>query len=143
MREQVRWWLLAAKRDLERAEVSLSLGDKAAATFWAQQAAEKALKALLLYFRGGFPKTHNIKRLLDELGLDLGLSSEELEDAYELTQYYHISRYPDIVEGLPDEAISLRSARRAVEAARRIVERAERTLEEASQGDRRLGQETG
>ncbi len=134
MREQVRWWLQAARRDLERAELSLRHGDRAGAAFWAQQAAEKALKALLLHFKGGFPKTHNIRRLFTELGSNLGLGEEELEDAYELTQYYHLACYPDIVEGLPDEAISWRSARRAVEAARRVVEAAEAALEEAARG---------
>ncbi|MCE4625232.1 MAG: HEPN domain-containing protein [Desulfurococcales archaeon] len=128
MREQVRWWLRAAQRDLERAERSLQDDDRAAATFWAQQAAEKALKALLLHYRGYYPKTHSIRRLLEELGIDLGLSVEELEDAYELTQYYHLSRYPDIVEGLPDEAISRRTARKAVETARKIVARAAEAL---------------
>ena len=130
MREQVKWWLLAAKRDLERAELSLEHGDRAGAAFWAQQAAEKALKALLLHVKGTFPKTHNIKRLFLELGSNLGLSEAELEDAYELTQYYHLARYPDIVEGLPDEIISTRTARRAVEAARRVVRAAEKALEE-------------
>ncbi|MCE4603644.1 MAG: HEPN domain-containing protein [Aeropyrum sp.] len=106
-------------------------GDRAGAAFWSQQAAEKALKALLLFFKGEFPKTHNIKRLFAELDSNIGLSEDELEDAYELTQYYHLARYPDIVEGLPDEAISWRSARRAVETARRVIRAAEAALEEA------------
>ncbi len=43
--------------------------------------------------------------------------------------------YPGgIMEGLLDEAISWRSARRAVEAARRVVEAAEAALEEAAGG---------
>ena len=58
----------------------------------------------------------------------------ELEEAYELTQYYYVARYPDIVEGLPDEVISGRTAERAVAAARRVVEAAERAVEEASRG---------
>jgi len=131
-REEVFWWLRAARRDLERAERSLSEDDRAAAAFWAQQAAEKALKALLIAFKGGFPKTHSIRRLFDELGSDLGLSEEELWSAYELAQFYSLSRYPDIVEGLPDEAISHGTAERAVRTARRVVEAAERALEEAS-----------
>ncbi len=56
------------------------------------------------------------------------------EDAYGLTQCYHLARYPDMVEWLPDEAISWRSARRAVEAARRVIEAAEAALEEAARG---------
>ena len=132
MREQAVWWLRVAKRDLERAEHSLREEDRSAAVFWAQQAAEKALKAVLLAYRGFFPKTHSIRRLFEELGSNLGLGEEELEEAYELTQYYFVSRYPDIVEGLPDEAISRRTAERAVAIARRVVEAAERALEKAS-----------
>ncbi|MEB2836838.1 MAG: HEPN domain-containing protein [Desulfurococcales archaeon] len=64
--------------------------------------------------------------------MDLGLSEEELEDAYELTQYYYLPRYPDVVEGLPDEAISRRTAERAVAIAGRIVERAREALEGAA-----------
>ena len=130
MREQARWWILSAKRDLERARHSLEIGDRVGAVFWSQQAAEKALKGLLLHFKGGFPKTHSIRRLFEELGYNLGLSEEELEEAYELTQYYHLSRYPDIVEGVPDEAISRKSAGEAVAIASRIVEASERAVEE-------------
>ncbi|AEM38336.1 HEPN domain protein [Pyrolobus fumarii 1A] len=139
VREQVLWWLRLARRDLERAERSLREGDRAAAVFWAQQAAEKALKAVLLALKGYFPKTHSIRRLFEELGSNLGLGREELEDAYELTQYYYVARYPDVVEGLPDEVISGRTAERAVAAARRVVEAAERAVEEASRGDTQVG----
>lgn len=134
VREQVWWWMKAAERDLERARTSLSLDDRAAAVFWAQQAAEKALKSLHLALRGDIPKVHSIRRLIEDLGLDLGLSEEELEEAYELTQYYYLSRYPDVVEGVPDEAISRRTAERAVQAAGRVVRAAEKVLEEAHRG---------
>ncbi|MEB3757254.1 MAG: HEPN domain-containing protein [Desulfurococcales archaeon] len=130
MREHARWWILSAKRDLERARHSLEISDRVGAVFWSQQAAEKALRGLLLHFKGGFPKTHSIRRFFEELGYNLGLSEEELEAAYELTQYYHLSRYPDIVEGVPDEAISRKSAGEAVAIASRIVEESERAVEE-------------
>jgi len=138
LREEVFWWLRAARRDLERAERSLSWDDRAAA-FWAQQAAEKALKAVLLAFKGGFPRTHSIRRLFEELGSGLGLGEEELWSAYELAQFYSLSRCPDIVEGLPDEAISRGTAERAVRAARRVVEAAERAVEEASREGEGVG----
>ncbi len=140
VREQAFWWMSSARRDLERAYRSLREDDRAAAVFWAQQAAEKALKALLIAVKGWFPKTHNIRRLMEELGLDLGLGDKELEAAYELTQYYHLARYPDLVEGLPDEVISRETSERAVEAARRLVERAEEALERISRGGRGMGQ---
>ncbi len=64
------------------------------------------------------------------LGDSLGLNRDELEEAYELTQFYYLPRYPDIVEGLPDEIISERTAKRAVAIAERVVEAAKRVLEE-------------
>jgi len=131
VREEAIWWLETAKRDIKRAERSLEHGDRAAATFWAEQAAEKALKALHIAFKGTIPKIHSIKRLFEELGTNLGLDEEVLEAAYELTQYYYLSHYPDIVEGVPDEVISSATAERAVRVAKRIVEAAERALEEA------------
>jgi len=67
VREQALWWMAAAERDLKRAERSLRENDRGAATFWAQQAVEKALKSLLLVIRGDFPKTHSIRRLFSEL----------------------------------------------------------------------------
>ncbi len=66
----------AAERDLKRAELAFKERDYPATAFWAQQAVEKALKALLLLKKGTFPKIHNIKRLKEELGEDLGLSEE-------------------------------------------------------------------
>ena len=57
------------------------------------------MKVPLIALKDYAPKTHSIRRLFEELGSNLGLSSEELESAYELTQYYYLSRYPNIVEG--------------------------------------------
>ncbi len=139
LREEVRWWIETAKRDLERAERALREGDRGAAVFWAHQAAEKALKAVLLAVKGWFPRTHSVRRLFEELGDSLGLKQDELEAAYELTKYYHVARYPDIVEGVPDEAISEFEARRAVSTARRVVRAAEEALEELA----RRGEEGG
>ena len=62
-------------------------GDRGAAVFWAQQAAEKALKAVLIAVKGYAPHTRSIHRLFEELGSTLGLSDEEVESARELTQY--------------------------------------------------------
>ncbi len=134
VREEAFWWIRTARVDLERAYRSIGEGDRGAAVFWAQQAAEKALKAVLIAVKGYAPHTHSIHRLFEELGSKLGLSDEEVENAKELTQYYYIARYPDITEGLPDEAISNATARRAVETASRVVRAAEKALEEASQG---------
>ncbi len=45
VREEAFWWIRTARRDLERVYRSIGEGDRGAAVFWAQQAAEKALKS--------------------------------------------------------------------------------------------------
>ena len=64
-RELAREWLAKADVDLSAARVLLDTGAHAdAVAFHAQQAAEKALKAFLVWNQVEFPKTHDIKRLL-------------------------------------------------------------------------------
>lgn len=143
IREEALLWLRSAKRDLERAERALLEDDRVSVVFWSQQAAEKALRAVLLAVRGGFPRTHNIRRLFEELGSDLGLDRETLEEAYALTKWYHVARYPDIAGGVPDELISRREAEEALSVARAVVRAAEETLEELVERGRGGGEEAG
>ncbi|RLF02201.1 MAG: DNA-binding protein [Thermoprotei archaeon] len=128
MREEVFWWLGLAKKDLERAIRARDDKDKVSMVFWSQQSVEKALKALALAVRRDIPKTHNIRRLREFIGETLGLPEEVWEKAYELTQYYYVSRYPDIVEVIPDEVISLDTANEAVDIAEKVVKAVERRI---------------
>lgn len=70
--------------------------------FHAQQAAEKALKAVLVAKGIPFPKTHNIRTLLDLLPQGIILPPE-VEDAASLTDYAVISRYPGDLESVEEE----------------------------------------
>lgn len=66
--------------------------------FNAQQAAEKALKAVCLAQGLDFPKTHSLVHLMDLLeagGLHI---PKNVRDADILTQYAVQSRYPSVVE---------------------------------------------
>ena len=60
-------WLRRAEKDLRAAEVLLGEELYEEAAFHAQQAAEKALKALLVAHRVRPPKTHSIEYLLSLL----------------------------------------------------------------------------
>ena len=133
--ERARWWIEAALTDCKRARRSLEEEDFAASTFWAQQAVEKALRSLLIAKEGSFPKTHNIKKLREAFGSDLGLSEDLWEEAYEFTQYYFVSRYPDLVEGNPNEIIGRKRAESACRVCEEIVRRAKEALEELALGD--------
>jgi HEPN domain-containing protein len=62
--------------------------------FDAQQAAEKAIKAVLVHIGAEFPKTHDINRLLT-IGAASGLAiPDEIREADRLTRHAVQSRYP-------------------------------------------------
>lgn len=94
--EVIRGWL-------QRAHSDLALGKAALATpgvmledacFHAQQCAEKALKGLLSFLEIDFPHTHAIEVLLDLLKNKGVAVPEDIDDAFELSQYAVQSRYP-------------------------------------------------
>lgn len=99
VREEVKWWIEVARKNLRRAETAFERSDYEAAAFWSQQVVEFALKALVL-FKGMLPpKTHNLVELYELVRGLIGDFEEELLS--ELTPYYSISRYPDIFPGVP------------------------------------------
>jgi len=94
-RELAREWLAKADVDVSAAKALLATNahfDTVA--FHAQQAAEKALKALLVSHQVEFPKTHDIKRLLVLCGSVDAALAEALRDAAGLTPYGVDYRYP-------------------------------------------------
>ena len=48
MKEETKKWILRAERDLKTAKHDIESKDYYAASFWCQQSAEKALKAVIL-----------------------------------------------------------------------------------------------
>ena len=71
--------------------------------FNAQQAAEKALKAVCLYKAQDFPKTHSLTRLLDILEAAEIEIPEKIQAADVLTQYAVQTRYPGPIEEITQE----------------------------------------
>ncbi|MDT8300017.1 MAG: HEPN domain-containing protein [Sedimentisphaerales bacterium] len=96
-------WLRYSRSDLElartirTAEVMFEV-----LCFHAQQAAEKALKAVLIAKDVPPPKTHNIRTLLDLLPEEI-IVPEEIEDAASLSDYAVTSRYPGDFEPVNEE----------------------------------------
>jgi HEPN domain-containing protein len=91
--------------------------------FHAQQAAEKAIKAVLLFRKVEFPLTHDIEELM-ELGKGSGLSlPDEIRDAGALTPYAVETRYPgswmDITVSDVQEAIE--TAKRTLQWAKGLI----------------------
>ncbi|RTH06784.1 HEPN domain-containing protein [Thermus scotoductus] len=113
-------WLLQAERDLEMAEIARKAGRHEWACFAAQQAAEKAVKALHLHL-GQEAWGHVIARLLKELPLEV--PQDLVEKARYLDGLYIPTRYPDAFpEGPSAEHYGLLQSQEAVRYAREILE---------------------
>jgi HEPN domain-containing protein len=88
--------------------------------FEAQQAAEKAVKAVLRFCEIDFPKTHDIGELLALVSRSAEKVPQDLWQADELSQYAVETRYPG-----PAEPVTRSEYRRALAIAREVVEWAE------------------
>ena len=122
-------WVVKAENDLKNAAHALKLGRECptdTVCFHAQQCVEKYIKALLVLKGIAFPKTHNIRVLLDLLR---GEPAIDLESATQnrLTDYATVSRYPG-----EEEPITLAEARQAVRIARRVRSEIRRMLPRAA-----------
>ena len=96
-------WLKQAKRDLEQAKDSRDAGRHEWACFAAQQAAEKAVKALHLHHRQE-AWGHVVAKLLRELPQAIAVPAELIEKARVLDNFYIPPRYPNShPEGAPFE----------------------------------------
>ena len=96
-------WLRYARGDLALAQVSLPEDSfYELLCFHAQQAVEKALKAVLIINNISYPKTHNIRTLLDLLPKEIVLPAD-VDAAAILTDYAVSGRYPDEVEEVSEE----------------------------------------
>ena len=89
-------WMDHARSDLRLAR--LAAGDalirREQACFHAQQAAEKAIKAVLLFKKSTFPLTHDIEELLEIAKKNEISLPDEVQEANLLTPYAVQTRYP-------------------------------------------------
>lgn len=91
-------WILQAESDLRTVDFLTKGGHYAQGCFNAQQAAEKALKALA-FFRGVLMvKSHSLKTIASDLKINGVLETYSSK----LDLYYLSARYPD---ALPDYAV--------------------------------------
>lgn len=116
-------WLKEAEWDLGTAEDLLRAERFNAASFYSQQAAEKAVKAML-YGLGEIPIGHSVRELLQRFEevtkRDVG---DMLSGGRELDRHYIPSRYPNVhPRGTPHEAYDEKTALRAIGCARTIID---------------------
>ncbi len=122
LQEAERWYGQAVD-DLEAASALLAARKYAQTCFYAQQAAEKALKAVW-HFLDLDPWGHSCARLIQGLPEDeQSVFAEILEIALALDKLYIPTRYPDaLAELTPAEAFTQREGQSAIASAQEILD---------------------
>ncbi len=115
-------WLRQAKRDLDVARTTFDAQQYDWSCFAAQQAAEKALKALYQHHHAeGWG--HVLARLVEELASDEPGLSEFVDAAKVLDKFYIPTRYPNGLDrGAPADAFTQGEAQQAIDHAEQIVQ---------------------
>jgi HEPN domain-containing protein len=130
--DQARRWFATAQDDFQTADILFKNGKFPQSCFYAQQAGEKALKAV--YYRLDLePWGHSLVKLSKEFTGEekvsqalTGLNTE----LRELDRYYIPTRYPDGLPGtIPSEAYGSSDADSAIVAATKILALARDILE--------------
>lgn len=115
-------WFRQAEADLRHARNSVEAGDHEWACFAAQQAAEKAVKALVQRL-GGEPRGHSVTILLGALAERTEVPVQLVEAGKRLDKHYIPTRYPNGFEaGAPTDYYTRSEAEAAVDDATRILE---------------------
>ena len=105
MDNEVKKWWEQAKEDIDSAKFNLEGGKYKVASFLAQQAVEKALKALYIKKFKSLKKTHDLVSLAKELKLE----QEIVQECKQLSPAYIYTRYPDVIpiKNIREESIRL------------------------------------
>jgi HEPN domain-containing protein len=125
-------WLRQADADLRHAENALGSGDYEWTCFAAQQAAEKALKAL--YYRlGKEARGHTVNALLGSLPGDFFDSEDDLSDCAKLLdKHYLLTRYPNGFDsGAPTDFYTKAEGESAIACAKQIIEHCRDKIDQA------------
>jgi HEPN domain-containing protein len=123
------WWHQAS-RDVAHAQHAVEDGDYEWAAFAAQQAAEKAVKAVVLA-QGGEPWGHLTTALVEALPDALGAPATLLDAARRLDKHYIPARYPNgFAAGYPGKLYTRGEAEQAVTDAQLILEFCRRHVSE-------------
>lgn len=134
MAERSADWLQQAQRDLEHGRHALAGGFYEWACFSAQQAAEKAVKAVFERM-GAEAWGHSVAGLLGELVGRCPVPARLREAAKELDQAYIPTRYPNAHEsGAPASQYTRTQARRLLGQAQRILEHCQSLLPQIHPG---------
>ena len=122
MGNRIHDWLKQADADLSHSRNALKAGDFEWSCFAAQQAAEKAVKALFLKL-GMDAREHAVSILLGNLPQGLQVTEALLEGAKTLDKHYILARYPSGFDaGAPTDFYTKREGEGAIDCAAAIIE---------------------
>lgn len=129
--ERSRDWMDQAQGDLEHAQHDLEHGFYEWACFSAQQAAEKAVKAVFQKL-GAEAWGHSVADLLKELATRYSIPEELMNGALELDKVYIPARYPNAhPSGSPRRRYTEREAERLIDYAEQIIKFCQDLLSQA------------
>ncbi len=115
---EVRGWLLRASEDLRAGKHDLTARPPLCndVAFHAQQCAEKAMKAFLVYHERPFRKTHNLTELGGAVARIEPALAELMREASLMTEFAWRFRYPG-----DSASVSERDALQSIELAERVL----------------------
>jgi len=122
MAERYKDWLKQSESDLKHSRNALKDGDYEWSCFAAQQAAEKAVKALFMKINKE-AWGHTVSILLSNLPEDLKPEQKLIDKAKILDKHYIPSRYPNGFEmGAPVDFYTKEEAENSIKIAEEIIE---------------------
>ena len=135
MTARLQAWIRQAENDLAMAEFARSGQFYAQACYHCCQAAEKALKGLLIGLGQDPPRSHSLERLVDALA-DIGLEVESLRalQLKSLSRMTTATRYPDADEA-PADLFDQRDWDLALGVAKSVLESVTKSLKDADSGN--------
>lgn len=121
-------WMRQANADLKHAKASLELEHFEWSCLAAQQAAEKAVKAVFQELHAD-AWGHSIGKLLERLPKRIDVPKKLINRVKTLDRHYIPSRYPNgLIDGAPVDAFSDYDAKEAIKIAKETIEFCQDTL---------------
>lgn len=130
MRPEAQPWWRQAQADLDTARLTRDANSHYAAVWFAQQAVEKALKAVYIEQQGVLaPRTHDLEYLGDEVGVPTAVEA----DIVIVNPAFGAARYPDSATGhAPVDDVTPVMAQSCVTAAESVLQWTDQQLNPAS-----------
>ncbi len=125
MRQEIKNWWEQAKNDFQKAKVLYQSGNYDGVAFYCQQAAEKALKAVIILKTKEKTEGHS----LIYLGKVAKIPPEFASSLRRLSPQYFLSRYPDASEDIPFTLYDQKSADEFIDTAQKVLKWTEKQLQ--------------